>query len=165
MQLFMPNKSLIQSAESLDDLRLRIQLKEAAQILSTAIFNKTEIINDGLYKPYNKNGRFTKWVQSSKYAFLNIVDYCKYLHNEYQYRFNKEHKSFLVIKNCEKYVDIFPEIGYKNYVGCKRCEELMNELDIDIHEAYQIVLSEKWINDIKKPKWTNRNKPRWFNEA
>lgn len=163
MNIFITHKNHQQSASNLDDLRLGCQIKELAQILSTAIFNKIGN-RDDIYKPYNRNGRFAKWAGSSKYCMLKLIDYGQELEAEYEYRFDKSHKSYQIVLNCRKYIDSFDEVGCKDYLSHVGDEQVIKYMlnGMDIYQAYQKVLQEKWYKDVKNPKWTNRNKPKFY---
>ena len=163
MNIFITHKNHQQSASNLDDLRLGCQIKELAQILSTAIFNKVGMQSD-LYKPYNRNGRFAKWAGSSKYCMTKLIDYGRELETEYEYRFDKPHKSYCIILNSYKYIEEFNEVGCEDYLSYVGDEQLIQYMlsGLDIYQAYQKVLQEKWYKDIKIPKWTKRNKPKFY---
>jgi hypothetical protein len=160
MQIFRPYPDYQSCAKSLDDIRLRVQLKESAQILSTSIRKVTNNIEHKIYKSYNKNGRFVKWCSLSKYAFLDLLNYSFAISEEYEYRFDKAHKSIEIVKNCKKYIDEFPEKGYDKYEGCNRCDEL-TDTGLSIYDAYKIILLDKWENDKIKITFTKTKKPNW----
>lgn len=163
MNIFITHKNHQQSASNLDDLRLGCQIKELAQILSTAIYNKIGIQSD-LYKPYNCNGRFAKWAGSSKYCMLKLIDYGEELEAEYEYRFDKPHKSYYIILNSYKYIEEFNEVGCKDYLSHVGDEQVVLYMlnSMNIYQAYQKVLQDKWYKDVKIPKWTKRNQPKFY---
>lgn len=163
MNIFITHKNHQQSASSLDDLRLDCQIKELAQILSTAIYNKIGMQSD-LYKPYNSNGRFVKWAGSSKYCMLKLIDYGKELEIEYEFRFDKPHKSYYIILNSYKYIEEFNEVGCKDYLSHVGDEQVVLYMlnGMNIYQAYQKVLQDKWYKDVKIPKWTKRNQPKFY---
>lgn len=161
MNIFITDESYAISAQNLDDVRLRCQIKELAQILSTAIYNKIGVQSD-IYKPYNPNGRFTKWADNY-YNMRKLIYYGDALELEHIFRFNKSHKSYQIIKNCEKYINNF-DINYikqYSFVADEQTEKHMLS-GINIYQAYQKTLQDKWYNDKRTPKWTNRQEPSFY---
>lgn len=161
MNIFITDESYSISAQNLDDARLRCQIKELAQILSTAIYNKLGIKFD-IYKPYNSNGRFAKWAENYRHAH-ELIYYADELELEHIHRFNKSHKSYQIIQNCEPYIQAFDlgDTKLNSFVSDEQTEKYI-ALGMNIYQAYQKTLSDKWYNDKRIPKWTNRQKPSFY---
>lgn len=163
MQVFITDENLAISAQNLDDLRLNKQITEINQILLT-------YINDG---GGHANHPVNQWYKSSQ-GILYLLKYLYRLCDEYSYRFKK-----------------YP-MGYFTYGGL--CDDLLNADGVpckdtygdnllftpayikgqknkdqiitteNVYELYRKLLCNKWDNDLKYPKWTNRNKPKWYKE-
>lgn len=162
MNIYLTHKNEQQSAENLDDFRLQMQIKIIAQILSTAVYNKIGLQKD-LYKPCQSN-KIIEWAQSSKYCILKLIDYAVNLEKEYEYRFDKKHKSFQIILNCKNYLENFNEAGCKDYLSYVGDEQVLKYMvdGFDVDQAYRQLLQTKWYNQFKIPKWTKRNKPNFY---
>lgn len=153
-----------QSVEYLDDMRLN-QIKNIAQILSTCVYKKVGY-KSNLYKPFfnKKHSNFIKYISSSKYAVLNLLEYAELLNKEYFFRFNHNHKSYIIIKNLFNYIDLFEE------KGCKNISEFNPELKyylnkgLNIYDANKAILTRQ-INELNyQPIWTKRPIPNFIKE-
>lgn len=155
MNVFMPCASVIESVQSLDDLRLKKQTLECKVLLDGAIAYKNG------EKP---NGYFRHPVAQ------HYKDYPRFLTfyglaccNEFWHRFDKHHKYSEYffgpcVTNIEPYEVLYAE-GRKNTPECIR--ETDNE---KVYELFKNKLNNKWLADIEKgrpPKWTKRGKPEW----
>lgn len=157
MNIFASDHNPTLAAQALDDRRLIKMVLETAQILSTA----TEAIGrygfDALYKPTHQNHPCTLWAKHSVGNFMWLVQHGFALAEEYQYRFEKQHKSFAIIQTCMNCVKIgnFPQIERTQFVNCTKFN-----LDDPIL-AYRACLQSKWHDDGKAARWTKRGAPSW----
>ena len=155
MNIFLPYENDIRkSVQSLDDLRLNKQILETYQLLSNAIKeNKGEEVkgykNHPIYVHYKEN-----------IGFLAV--YGQQCCREHHIRFGKCHKlnqplwEVCYSTDSLNYVPFYMEgsKGQPNYI---RTTENVSEL-------YQQKLINKWQNDKRQPKWTNRKMPSFYKE-
>ena len=104
MNIFFLDKTPELSAEMLCDKHIPKMLLESAQMLSTAVrkYEKetdTTPLAKPIYKSAYPNHPMTKWVGETKGNFEWALENAIYIHEEYRFRFNKNHKSYKVIKN------------------------------------------------------------------
>lgn len=174
MQMFVTSPDCYQCSVDLDDVRLRKIIVESAQILSTSLWinncDKAEILtaNKLCYLPTHENHPIVKWTSICYGNFKWCLNYCRELCLEYKTRFNKKHKTFNIWLSINNYIN---NINFKSekierdkHINCTT-----NHKHIDnVYEAYQLELKNKWFNDKRKPIWTNRNKPnfydRWYGD-
>jgi hypothetical protein len=155
MNVFMPCASVLESVQSLDDLRLKKQILECKVLFDGAI----------AYKNGEKPNGYFKHPVAQHYkdypAFLAF--YGLTCCNEFWYRFNKSHKYseyFFNLFNGD--LELY-EILYAE--GRKNTSECIRETDKEkVYELFKNKLNNKWLADIEKgrpPKWTKRGKPEW----
>lgn len=93
MNIFVVDSCPIVAAQSLCDVHVVKMTLETAQILST-VQSLTGTLDERLYRPTHVNHPCTVWARESKanyeWLYLHFVG----LADEYQYRYNKVHKSF-----------------------------------------------------------------------
>jgi uncharacterized cysteine cluster protein YcgN (CxxCxxCC family) len=75
---------------------------------------------------------------------------------EYKYRKNKDHACFRLFNEFLQGLEYIPSGELTEFVNCTPHKNL------PIHQAYQKTLSEKWLNDKRKPVWTNRTVPEFY---
>jgi hypothetical protein len=130
-------------------------LIEAAQVLSS--------VWGGPYRATHANHPAMIWVKSDWRHYDWLLWHYFYLGEEWNNRFDKRHAagrwvSFfnkMLKENAPKaysYADIELRITFQNMTPFK---------NLEVHEAYKECLREKWLNDKRPPKWTNREKPLW----
>jgi len=84
---------------------------EYAQLLSTAVELTT---GTGLgYKKTHENHPCSVWVRESAANFWWLFNMATYLTREYNFRYNKDHKSAEIIQRAGAYTQFFP--GYSEY--------------------------------------------------
>ena len=168
MNIFLTDFNPYKSSKHLDDLRLNKMILETAQLLCTAY---RSIYNDNpeiLYKDTHINHPCSIWARKSKNNFFYLHIYWQALNQERSYRFpdKKPHLSYIKLNNIflnkiniekTKYKLIKKRSVYINFDF--NCTEYK---DYEITIAYKLQLIKKWTNDIKTPKWTNREKPYFF---
>jgi len=101
MNIFVSSFDPIESAQFLDDKRVVKMCLESAQILST-VMNENGL--NGPYKTTHKNHPIVKWVKESSENYWWLIEHFSALCDEYNLRFNKEHK-------CNQHYDTFVD-GY-----------------------------------------------------
>ena len=168
MNIFLPYENDIQkSVQSLDDLRLNKQILECYQLLSNAIKEK----NGENIKGYKNHPIYVHYKNTPYFLSLYGIACC----DEYRYRFNKHHKLYdsiitanhkaMGITYLEKEMkgekfDTFKYIPF--YMeGSKSQPNYIRTYD-NVSELYQKKLINKWQNDKRQPKWTNREIPSFY---
>ena len=157
MNIFFLDKTPSFSAQYLCDKHIPKMLLESAQMLSTAVQNYTDRIEE-LYKPAYPNHPMTKWVGFNRDCFSWALGNAVWINNEYEYRFKKKHKSFRIIQNIltNNYIADIPDGFFKEPPQC-----MPNEYrDTDYVVAYR-----RYYNANKKyfAKWEKgRQQPDWW---
>lgn len=152
MQLFVTDPDPQMCAIALDDKRVIKITLEVAQMISTV---------SGIgYRPTHEDHPLTHWVKK------NLGWACSHyiaLASEYSHRTGNCHASL------ERIADFAyshrdsqpPAFGFFNYARNRK-----RGLDFswvrDVHQAYRMYLRGRWMNDLRKPKWTNRTPPAWL---
>ena len=146
------------AANALCDKHVPKMLLESAQMLSTALHSHTMGISTGIYKEAYPNHPMTKWVGEIKSNFEWALENAIYIHEEYRFRFNKNHKSYDVISNIinNNYSNDIPEGKITTPPQCMPDEYK----DKDYVTAYR-----KYYQGAKKyfAKWEKgRSVPKWW---
>lgn len=164
MNIFASDICPVKSARFLDDKRLVKMVLETAQLLSTAIFLNTEEKNDELYRPTHKKHPCAIWAGYSRENYAWLKEHFIALYSEYNHRYNRVHKSSVLIKLFVKYEFLITEKTFTTFANCTR--DLSLNLDFthmtDVVLAYQKYLTGKWTVGKTVPKWTNNVCPDWF---
>lgn len=166
MNIFASDQSPVTSAEVLDDVRLRKMVLETAQMLCTALRIRHGY-DDVPYKNAHPNHPLSKWLLQSNGNIFWLFHHGVALHQEYKHRFGKDHASGLVILSLSHIIGDLQDEELQPFVNCARNKSLgIDYTDIaDVHEAYRLYLSDRWLTDKRDPKWTKRDMPTWAAEA
>jgi|AntRauTorcE11897_2_1112592.scaffolds.fasta_scaffold00019_43 hypothetical protein len=149
MNIFVLHKNKKINAQYYIDKHVVKMILEYTQLLSSA-FYFTNYVPEGIYKLYGKNHPSSKWVRESLDNWLWLKDMTDILIKEYEYRFNKTHKSKSVLKNMP--VPDLPKKGLTKFVQVMP-EEYMQE---NVYKAYQTY----YLKDKKHLfSWKNRSTP------
>ena len=151
MNIFLPFDNINKSVEALDDKRLIKQILECYQIYTMSI--KSSYSKHPVVEHY-KN-----------YPFF-VVRYALAACGEYKYRFGKEHEyeKFFIdefsrhVQNARQDdwdIPFFYAEYSKTNVNCIRTTN-------NVPELFKVKLTQKWINDMQKPKWTKREQPEFY---
>ena len=163
MNIFFLDKTPEKSAQYLCDKHIPKMLLESAQMLSTAVRKYEEdtdtiSLAEPIYKSAYPNHPMTKWVGFNRDCFDWALENSIHIHEEYRFRFNKNLKSYKVIKNI---IDFelnahIPDGFFKEPPQCMPDEYR----DKDYVTAYR-----KYYNTDKKyfAKWEKgRQQPEWW---
>ena len=155
MNIFVSDLSPKESAINLDDKRVVKMVLESAQILSTAMNEKG--ITKGPYRSTHINHPSCVWASQNSENFRWLTEHFYWLCMEYEYRYNKEHKCFAMY-------EIFKEVDTEFKLSEKmtpfpNCTTFKDIKEVTL--AYRKYLVQKWENDKRFPRWTNRTKPIW----
>lgn len=171
MNIFVTEYDPFISSQHLDDLRLNKMILETAQLLCTAYRLFYNDNPKALYKVTHVNHPCSIWARRCLNNFFYLHAYWELLNKERSHRFpnKKPHLSYTKLNG------IFLNKINKNkfsrnlYFKVKYNSTCVN-FDFNCTEykqyktpyAYKRQLIEKWLNDIKSPKWTNRATPYFF---
>jgi len=156
MNIFIFKEEPKENAKYLSDVHLRKMIVESCQLLSTAIrdidkdnnYEYNQKILKQLYKPTHNNHPCTKWVKENSANFMWLKEYTIGLLNEFEFRFDKKHKSQKIISLLNLYGWEYSNIKYSDektpfiFVGKDEYKQ-----DKDIFKSYyQYYLNEKQYN-------------------
>ncbi|WP_341794884.1 pyrimidine dimer DNA glycosylase/endonuclease V [Rickettsia endosymbiont of Rhinocyllus conicus] len=164
MNIFVTDISPIVSAQALDDKRVVKMILESAQLLSSAIFINSQSIYNDIYKPTHLKHPCTIWTSVNIANWNWLFKHLEALCLEYKFRFNKLHKTEILLSTLPKYNYYLPNGTITTFINYTRSKIL--NLDFtsvsNVCIAYQKYLSAKWYHDKIKPRWSKRNMPYWF---
>lgn len=153
MNIFVTDSNPYVCAQALDDLRLNKMILETAQLLSTALrFHHTSM---DVYKSTHVNHPCSVWTRTSQGNYNWLLQHFVALVGEKATRTGKIHKSYDL---CTKFADgvrLIPSGDLTPFVNCTPYKNL------DVFDAYQLTLRDKWAADKRPPKWTKSNSPSW----
>lgn len=154
MQIFATYECPEKSAQVLDDKRVIKMILESAQLLSNTFHYYNW--NDAPLKKAFFNHPCSKFTRSrSNYEWLFKHFVC--LLKEYTHRYNRIHSFDKLVDLFKFKLNSFPSGGIFKFVNCTPHKEIT-----DINWAYRVTLKEKWKNDKRLPKWTNREIPEFY---
>lgn len=159
MNIFLPyEKSIELSVASLDDARLNKQILETKILTDGArAYEKGEVPNSYFKHPV---AQFYK----NDIGFLCYYGFqcCK----EYWFRFNKYHQYYDFFENlCENYYKINEAPAYEPYYmeKSKNSPDRIRTTEF-VSELFKAKLIMKWLADKRKPQWTLRGSPKFYND-
>jgi hypothetical protein len=161
MNIFVSSLDPVESAQALDTLRLNKMVLESAQLLSTNMTIRK--VPGAPYRPTHMHHP-CQVALDNPHNFTWLVSHFKALCEEYTYRTGKHHKcsQFLHLFERAKELDNFEE-NKLTLPNCTKFKE--NSL---LTEGYKLALIDKWINDVRCPKWNgpanNRGMPKWASD-
>ena len=153
MNVFILDRNMEKSAQMLDDAHLKAQINEACQILM-ANYNHKAFPNA---KIGHINHPVTKFYENED-CMSELVNYCFELVFEYFLRFRKRHQNEFFINGYSQY-----EYQHEHLYTCDTFVEsktYINGTMTDDIQAIRKYISTKPMQ--KKPTWTNRKKPDWW---
>ena len=162
MNIFFLDKTPELSAEMLCDKHIPKMLLESAQMLSTAVrkYEKetdTTPLAKPIYKSAYPNHPMTKWVGETKGNFEWALENAIYIHEEYRFRFNKNHKSYDVISNIinNNYINDIPDGFFKEPPQCMPNEYKDNNYVTAYRNYYkgEKEYFAKWEKGRQQPEW------------
>lgn len=165
MNIFVSDECPVKSAVALDDKRLVKMVLETAQLLSSAV-NLSYGDKIAPYKTAHKGHPCTLWTKQSQGNFQWLLDHGWALGTEYTRRYEKTHKSLLVIADIDdsgliKHVQKGARTPFANCAANASVGVSFKHVQ-DTVEAYRQYLAVRWTNDKRYPTWTNCNAPSWI---
>lgn len=147
MNIFILDPDPIKAAQNLCDKHVVKMCLETAQILST--------VNGGPYRTTHQNHPCTIWARSNIENYKWLVLHGIGIANEYEYRFDKEHKCKEVIECLEEpLIELSP--GFTKFALAMPEEYKSDNAVYSYREYYK---SKKLKFDMK---YTKREKPEWL---
>lgn len=157
MNIFVTDPLASASAQVLDDKRCIKMILESAQLLSGAIILKGGV---GTYRVTHKNHPCAVWARENESNYLWLVRHFQSLCREYTRRFNKIHACEKMIHGFMSQSHLMPKGTITPFKNCT----IFKDVD-DTYLAYRLALTEKWMKDLRPPKWTNAEQPYWFQDV
>lgn len=163
MNVFLPyERDLKRSVQCLDDLRLNKQILECLQLINTY---RDKVLNHQEKVGYSNHPVY-KHFTSSSYNLYALTKYAVECCYEYQHRFNKKHKLEQDILEVRRVLFSYPDnidYLYQPYYmrGSLGQPEYIRTYE-HVSELFQQRLIEKWSQDKRQPRWTNRNEPEFW---
>ncbi|HOW29735.1 MAG TPA: pyrimidine dimer DNA glycosylase/endonuclease V [archaeon] len=157
MQIFILDKGPIKAAKMLCDKHVVKMIVESAQILSTVHHLFDSKHKHLVYKKTHERHPCVIWAGTSKQNYLWLLEHLHALIEEYEYRYNKKHKTTEIKKILENYPKNIPDIGLTPFAQA-------------IPEEYRQKNAVKAYREFYKKekshfaKWTKRESPIWFLE-
>lgn len=168
MNIFHTDINPIVSAQNLDDTRVNKMIIESASLLANAIaFHgggaKDLPVSKMSGQPFKtkawQNHPSCIWVKKSRENYNWLLKHTIALIDEIKYRKNTEHSMAQNIDILIKGSSLIPEGNITDFANCTPYKQINNSID-----AYKMTMIYKWEHDYKQPKWSNRDKPDWYNE-
>ena len=163
MNIFAVSSDVNECAEVLDDSRLIKMTLETAQLVSTALFHtdpdyyRIRFALGKAYKHCYDNHPCSIWARQSYRNFWWLVNLGKAYCDEYSYRFGKTHASECIFIGMAEPKRDLPH----TWCDCSGQFVEDNSNATEVFGAYIECLRNKWMNDKRQPRWTNRIPP-WF---
>jgi hypothetical protein len=155
VNIFATSNCPIESAQFLDDKRVRKMVLESGQLLSTAM-RVHGYSGDEVYKIAYKNHPSNIWTRATQGNYKWLLEHFRALCDEYVRRFGKTHASSALLPAFERGISLIPEGEQRPFSNNAR--NLTKGVDFT-HEtntiiAYQLYLSVRWESDKREPKWS-----------
>lgn len=155
MNIFFTSPDPVECAQALDDKRLVKMPVESVQMLSSAIARHG---GTPVYRVAWTKHPCTIWSGDSRENFEWHLEHLKAMNDEFIIRYGKDHGSFIAgFASLKAQGHLLPVLGIKRFPNCSLYKNIA-----DVHEAYRLGFHDKWKNDKRPPRWTNRNPPGWW---
>ncbi len=171
MNIFILDQDINLSAQYHVDKHCVKMILEHAQMLSTVINTNPELcniasnkINDIIIAPYkssHQNHPCTLWLTQNYDNFAWLVAYTDALHTEYNYRYNKEHLSYLTLQKAKIITQDVINYGKNlNILQLNPACVVPDDCKLDNIIASYRTYYKKYKSHIFK--WTKRDTPKWI---
>ena len=163
MNIFAVSESTKLCAMALDDIRLQKMVLETTQMLSTAAGHDYDWMAEQFgieaYKATHRNHPCTLWIGQTSANYAWGLDLFRKLSAEYTRRSGgKVHKCWREQRHA--LFALAEKMPHGPRTPFARATKGFDWIE-DTHQAYMAVLSHKWRNDKREPKWTTRVQPAW----
>lgn len=166
MNLFVFDEDPAVSAAGLDDKRIGSALREANQMMSTALIQSgvegAEIRPGLLCRPSHQHHPVTLWVGQTAGNFAWCYTYACALIEEWQLRYETVHGSGDRTPYIWTFRTCIPDGPLLPFQNSARHDGLgLDFTHLPVPESYQAYLQERWLTDKRPPTYTNREWPTW----
>lgn len=168
MNLFVLDEDPVLAAAGLDDKRIGSALREANQMMSTAIHRHAPDaleVGAGLgCKATHAEHPVTLWVGATRSNFAWCYAYAMACIDEWTLRYGSVHGSgertpyIWTLKNCIPDGPLLPFQNSARHEGMG-----LDFTHLPVPDSYKAYLQERWLTDKRVPKYTNREWPQWAN--
>ena len=165
MNIFVVHPDSQVCARALDDKRVGKMLMESNQLLSTAVREwLPDIEDERLCRPTHASHPCSVWARRSYLNFDWLLCHARELNLEWHWRFATWHGSgrrteFLLTLRDRMYCAM-PKDQSLDVVQFVNCAGNFKHLS-NVHEAYRQCMRDKWHNDVRPPRWSQRGEPEW----
>lgn len=167
MNYFYLDEDVTKNAQSLHDAHLRKMIVETAQLLCAAYHLNTRLTPP--CKLTHKNHPVGVWVRSRKQNFNELYTYLEELLKEYEYRFDKEHKSKEVLEWVRGNFGVYMNCDVTFSEKKERVLCMPERYKVDsVVESYRNYYNAEKLYDKNGKfigKYTRREKPEWLREG
>jgi len=156
MNIFVLDLNPEKAAQYHCDKHVVKMILETAQIMSTVIQKQFDT-EDFLYKSTHQSHPCVLWAEKSYENLMWLYNLGISLCNEYTYRYDKVHKTRIIIERCYDYIqDIFyNEIGLTEFYQAMPDEYKNSDVTI-AYQNYYLGEKNSFLN------YTKREKPNWI---
>ena len=168
MNLFVFDEDPAVSAAGLDDKRIGSALREANQMMSTALIQSgVEGAETGpglLCAATHQHHPVTLWVGQTSGNFAWTYAYACACIEEWQLRYGTWHGSGDRTPYIWRFRSCIPDGPLLPFQNSARHDGLgLDFTHLPVPESYQEYLQERWLTDKRPPTYTNREWPQWAN--
>lgn len=150
------------AARNLDDVRINSQVKEAAQLLCTAL-RLHGVEDEKLYRKTHQHHPVCSWVVSSRPHFDWLVEHGLALGSVYADTRYKIHACVPVIRYASGLRQAIPDNGWVDHhnSAANDSKGISFKHIPDVYEAYRRYLVARWSTDNHKVTFIKRGEPEW----
>lgn len=159
MNIFFLDSDPRQAAFYHHDIHLRKMILETSQLLSTAHHMKGNPSPE-IYKKTHANHPSAIWARSSLPNYFWLLSLLENLHEEYEYRFEKDHASKRILPYLKEAPENISSTSFSSPPLAMPDEYKSNDAVFSYRNYYR---KAKMKDKNGKPMatWTKRNKPEW----
>ena len=157
MNLFFVNKDPVMSAVDLADKHVVKMLLECCQMMSTAA-RRNGYESDNIYKTAYAKHPMTIWVGDSSPHYEWCWEHAVALSTEYKLRYNKTHKSSLLLPRLAVAMENIPDNGWVDPPLCMPDEYKIGDYVESYREYYRK-------GKVHLHKWSNKFRPSWIDDS
>lgn len=139
-------------------------LLESVQMLATALIERNAPVEHmptnlegNPYRTTHKNHPCTIWTRATRSNFLWLIRHARALAQVHFSVYGTEHRCAQFLDRIEAGAKYIPDGELQPFANCS----LYGEGAREVYLPYQQTMIDKWRDDKRTPKWTNRAKPDW----
>lgn len=160
MNIFVLSKEPIMAAKAMCDQHVVKMILESTQLLCGALPNNSFA---GQYKQTHMNHPCSVWTRTNDINYSWLYYHAISLCNEYTKRFDKIHKSHLIVLECakqKKIIDDFEE-EHIDFVMAMP-DEIKSDDVVQSYRKYYNTKAFEWWSKERPMRWTNALPHSWF---